>query len=187
MTLSGSHAVVGTDQNEQKRRRERVYADSIHSVLWVGGWGGHGGSPTGWKMRVVKDVVVCDLVNQSLGTRWGCLTTSGVSFQLVMGPCLGGGGGYIDVVQLTLTSQQETHIPRNCVHSLSSKLLMANVLHIRWWQRWQKAAQLSPLSCNIQGTVAASPPFGGAQIDLQPSRPRVAIFSSSYASRCIWL
>ena len=25
------------------------------------------------------------------------------------------------------------------------------------------------------------------QIDLQPSQPRVVIFSSSYASRCIWL
>jgi len=42
-------------------------------------------------------------------------------------------------------------------------------------------------TCTLQGTVAALPPFGGAQIDLQPGQPRVAIFSSSYASRCIWL
>jgi len=30
----------------------------------------------------------------------------------------------------------------------------------------------------LQGTVAASPPFGGAQIDLQPSHPRVAILAA---------
>lgn len=51
---------------------------------------------------------------------------------------------------------------------------------------WQSPT-LTSYTYYLQRTVVALPPFGCALIDHQPSQPRVTIFNSFNASRCIWL